>query len=1232
MKSLRLGLYGLLLVLALALVAMSILLGSSAGSRWLLGRVPGLQVEDFSGRLAGAWQAGRLSWRQGESGVELSDVEFAWRPACLLDLTLCVDRLVAAQASLELPPGKEGEEADGPLQLPELKLPLQIRLGEARVGRLLLNGSEQAQNLQLAAHWTAEGLRIDALKARRDDLALDLQGRLVPTAGWLLTASGSLRLPAPGGQPWELTLQVEGDLQDSLRLQADSQGYLAGRLSGAIRPLAEDVPASLKLTADGFKAAAELPDTLRLERLELSLDGDLQEGYAVQGDASLPGEGGAVALAVQGRVTAEGAELAMLRLDAGGEQRVELAGRLEWREELAGELRIDWRDFPWRRLYPAIAEPAVTLRRLTGELSYRAGGYLGNFDAALQGPAGPFTLASPMSGDFTQLHLPQLRLVAGQGRAQGGLGLRFADGIGWNADLQLSGLDPAYWLAELAGSLGGPLKSQGQFRDGRLQLDAAVDLAGQLRGQRARFLLEAKGADGAWDLAQLDLALGDNRIQGSGQLDERLRGRLELALPQLGQLWPGLQGSIDGRLELAGTLAAPQGKVDLAGRRLRLGEQRLDSLTLTGSLDAAQRGRVALSGDGIQLGDTRLGRLQALGQGDRRTQTLTLDLDGPQLELALALDGRLEELAEGWNWRGRLNRGEVRSGGQDWRLQGPARLERLADGRLNLGAHCWRSGSASLCGEDQRLLPEPRLNYRLRDFPLDSLAAWWPQDFAWQGRLNGELQLDLPAAGPSGQIRLDAGDGVLRLRQKGRWQDFPYRELVLDSRLQPRRIDTRLAFAGPQLGELDVEAQIDPRGKDKPLSGRFALRGLELGVLRPFAGPVEELDGTLDGSGTLRGTLLQPQVDGRLELRGGLVAGRDLPTRIEDLALQAQIVGDSLRLSGSWRSGEHGRGNLDGTLDWRQALDLDLHIRGSRLPVTIQPYAELEVAPDLQVRLAGSAADRQLALSGKLGVPRGAITLRELPASTVRVSEDAVVAGREVKPHRQLAMQMDIDVEVGKDKLTFSGFGLSADLTGHLHIGDNLDTRGELSLSNGRYRAYGQRLDIRRARLLFIGPIDQPYLDIEAIRRVDDVVAGLRVGGNVLEPRTDVFSEPAMSQEQALSYLLLGRAPGGSDGGDSNLLARAALGLGLAGSSSITGSLAENLGIEEFELGTQGSGTETSVVASGKLSERLSLIYGVGVFEPLNSITLRYQLTRRVFLEAASGLASSLDIFYKRDF
>ncbi len=205
--------------------------------------------------------------------------------------------------------------------------------------------------------------------------------------------------------------------------------------------------------------------------------------------------------------------------------------------------------------------------------------------------------------------------------------------------------------------------------------------------------------------------------------------------------------------------------------------------------------------------------------------------------------------------------------------------------------------------------------------------------------------------------------------------------------------------------------------------------------------------------------------------------------------------------------------------------------------MVVDPYAQLEVEPDLKIGMAG----QELAISGKVLVPRGDITIRQLPPSTVKVSDDAVIVGSEQPEQQPLKMKMDIDVEVGQDKLAFSGFGLSAELAGHLHIGDNLDTRGELNLNKGRYRAYGQRLTIRRARLFFAGPIDQPYLDIEAIRRVDDVVAGLRLTGSAEQPTSAVFSEPAMSQEQALSYLVLGRPM--STGEDSNMLGEAALAL-----------------------------------------------------------------------------------------
>jgi translocation and assembly module TamB len=1223
MRGVKIAGLAIVAILAVLLLALWAVLGTQAGSRWALGRVPGLTVENFQGHLGGRWSAEHLLWQQDSSRVELKAPTVDWSPACLLRMTLCVNQLDVEQVSLQFPPSTE--QSSGPIQLPELKLPVAIQLGDVRVGSLLFNGSEELKGLQLAAHWTVAGMQIDSVHLQRDDLVLDLAGLLQPTGDWPLSVTGNLSLPyAPGGAPWTVALKVEGDLLKTLKLDADSSGYLPAKLNGELQPLADNLPAQVQITADGFKPSADLPDTLQLNQLELTAKGDLKSGYQLLGKAVLPAEKGPVDLLLQGKVDAKGAQIAGLDLTAGEKQSLKLTAQLDWQQGFSADAKIDWLDFPWHRLYPVIDEPQVALRTFNGEISYKDGNYLGNLKADLDGPAGKFNVVTPFSGDLQQIFLPELKLTAGQGKAEGHLNVQFADGIAWDTALNLSALNPAYWVAELPGTLAGPLRSKGEFKNEQLKLNADLDLKGRLRGQTVVLAAKAEGAGEQWTLANLDIRLGDNRINGSGSLQQRLAGQIDIKLARLAQLWPQLRGQINGRLDVAGSLNAPQGKLGLKGQQLAFADNRLQSLSLDATLDSAQRAKIDLKGSGIQSGDTQVGTLTASAAGDIKNQKVQLDLAGPLVKLALALDGNLDK----GNWRGRLASGDVQAGGQDWKLQAPAKIERMADGKLTFAAHCWVSGPASLCGEDQRLMPEPKLRYHLKQFPIDSLAAFLPKDFAWQGKLNADLQLDLPNSGPKGVIAVDAGSGTLRVKDKDQWLDFPYDTLKLETTLNPKRIDTQLNFHGGKLGELTVQAQINPLPKNKPITGNFSLVGLDLAVARPFVPMVETLSGKLNGNGRISGGLLAPQVNGNVNLVGGEVSGPELPISLEGLNVQALIAGESVQLNGGWRSGKAGQGSLKGRIDWGRALAVDLSLQGSQLPVTVEPYAVLEVAPDLKISL----KDDKLAIAGKVQIPRGDITVRELPPSTVKVSGDTVIIGSQTEEGKPpMAMAMDIDVAVGEDKLNFSGFGLTAKVQGHVHIGDNLDTRGELWLNDGRYRAYGQKLDVRRARLLFAGPLDQPYLDIEAIRKTDDIIAGIRLSGSAEQPTTQIFSEPAMSQEQALSYLVLGR-PLTTTGEDNNMLAQAALGLGLMGSAGVTSDLAKNLGIQDFELDTQGSGTTTAVVASGKITEKLSLRYGVGVFEPASTIALRYLLSKKVYLEVASGVASSLDIFYKRDF
>jgi len=144
------------------------------------------------------------------------------------------------------------------------------------------------------------------------------------------------------------------------------------------------------------------------------------------------------------------------------------------------------------------------------------------------------------------------------------------------------------------------------------------------------------------------------------------------------------------------------------------------------------------------------------------------------------------------------------------------------------------------------------------------------------------------------------------------------------------------------------------------------------------------------------------------------------------------------------------------------------------------------------------------------------------------------------------------------------------------------------------------------------------------------VVAGIRLSGPISEPETEVFSEPSMPQSDALSYVILGRPPQGR--GDEGQMSAAAISLGLTQTNDLTQSIGDELGIKNLMLEAEGSGETASVVASGYITDELSIRYGVGIFEPITTVALRYDLGRYFYLEAASGLAASLDIFYTRDF
>ena len=215
----------------------------------------------------------------------------------------------------------------------------------------------------------------------------------------------------------------------------------------------------------------------------------------------------------------------------------------------------------------------------------------------------------------------------------------------------------------------------------------------------------------------------------------------------------------------------------------------------------------------------------------------------------------------------------------------------------------------------------------------------------------------------------------------------------------------------------------------------------------------------------------------------------------------------------------------------------------------------------------------------------------------------------------------------------FFGFGFEGRLGGNLLLEDEpgqfTKATGEINIPEGRYRAYGQRLDIERGRLLYTAsPITNPGLDIRAVRKINEVTAGIAVKGSLNAPELDLFSTPAMGQTDALSYLLMGRPLESSSGEDGAIMAKAALALGLSGGDRIARTIGDRFGLDEMRVESNDTGDQASLVIGRYLSPRLYVSYGVGLIESVNTLSVRYKISDKWQLKAESGEYQGADIMY----
>lgn len=1257
MKWWKKGLIGIVILIVLLLGGIAFLLGTTSGLHLVLNSaarwVPGLAIQQVDG----GWRNLTLKGVKYEMpGVAVNAGEFhlSLRLGCLKQSAFCVNDLSLKDvnvvvdskqlASSENPP-VEDESTTG-----EISTPYPLTLSRLALHNINVKIDDTAVSLAdftSGMHWEGRGMTLTPTHIQGLLIALPKAAKVANEE----VVQPKIQNPQPEEKPLGETLK------------AMFEQPLLPNLPEFTLPLDVNVQQilgeQLRLTGDTDITINRLLVKAKTENNHLALqtlDVDAVQGQLnAQGEATLSGSW-PMSFTLNSALNIDPLKGEKIKMTLGGELRETLNLALNLSGPVRAQLDAD------TRLAEAGLPLNMTLQSpqlrwpLEGATQYEADNfnfsfkgkatdYVMSLKAALQGQGvPPATVTLDGKGNVEQFAIEKLRLAALQGTADLKALVDWSKAISWNSELTLTGINTAKQYPDWPAKLDGKITTRGSLYGGSWQMRVPeLKLRGNVRNN-------AISADGTlygnsynqWDIPGIKLILGRNNVNLKGSLGDKLNLDADIDAQHLDNALPGLGGVAKGTIRARGDLKTPQLLADLTASGLRWQELRIGRVLLKGDVSSGEQiqGKLNLRVDQVKQDALSISQLTLDASGSEKQHQLKLNVQGEPVSGQLALNGSFDRATQ--RWQGTLNNTRFDTPVGEWRLTRAIALDYLNSKQtISIGPHCWQNPNAELCvPQTVEAGPSGRARVVLNRFDLAMIKPFMPEETQLNGSFSGDADVSWTADGalPTGRISLK-GNGVKVAQDvQGNTLPIAFDALNLNAALKNGRAQLDWLIRIANNGQLDGNVQIaDPQGR-RTLSGNVNITNLSLAMLNPALMQGEKVSGVLNSNLRLGGNLQKPQVFGQLGLRNVDVEGSFMPVDLTTANLSMLFNGMSSTLEGVIQTSQ-GQIALNGNADWSQlnAWRARVAAKGDRVRVTVPPMVRMDVSPDLVFE----ATPQMFNLDGRVDIPWARITVQEVPESAVGVSSDEVLLDKNLQPiapkSTSIPINSNLIIHVGDD-VRLSAFGLKAKLNGDLKLVQDkrgLGLNGQINIPSGRFHAYGQDLIVRKGELQFAGPPDQPYLNIEAIRNPeateDDVTAGVRVTGLADEPKAEVFSDPAMSQQEALSYLLRGQGLQTS-GSDSDALTSALVGLGVAQSGQVVGKIGETFGVSNLALDTAGVGDSQQVQVSGYVLPGLQVKYGVGIFDSLATLTLRYRLMPKLYLEAVSGIDQALDVLYQFEF
>ncbi|WP_462163763.1 translocation/assembly module TamB domain-containing protein [Pseudoalteromonas xiamenensis] len=896
-----------------------------------------------------------------------------------------------------------------------------------------------------------------------------------------------------------------------------------------------------------------------------------------------------------------------------------------------------WQDLPF------ITLPEVSALTGTVELAGQVDGYQGNASlSAMHEKLGELSLQTTFSGSLTQFSSATTLIESDFVNAKADFNLGFEKSLSLEGGIQWQNLKVAEFVPYQT-DLSGKFEFQLINSDKGYSIDVKdFSAEGNVEGLPLDAKLSASVNENYdVNIRSLNAKFGQSEVSLSGRVADKLeiKGDWDIDLSPTSSLPYTLKGK--GSLNVNGTRVLPRLFLDATFAQISSPDFELNDVIAF--VDFNEKGKEALNvrfetHNGL-VQDIKIDSITANALGTLKEQNISINV---QTELG-DIQSNIAGTYASNRWHATLSQSALKLNGHDFIQSETADLIVAKEGDFTVSPMCFKSGKDTFCLDSKRDSAAQlfNANVKLDNINLAIVKDFMPKDIDILGHLSGKASFQAKGNQETSLFaNLTSEKTTVLVSQEGILNAVDLGTIDLDVKGRGAKINVQLQNTLSPLGRVfaNIETQL---GQTKPsLNAELALNSINLGYLDPMLTQLLnrefKLQGDLSGDLKVQGEIESPQIFGDLRVTGLAAQNERSPVKLSDSELVITLNGQTMKLHGALKDLDAGTLNLDGDVNWQDALNLAMHINGKSFWLRPQEGVEFKVDTDVHLDWAGD----QVTLKGKVTVPYGRIAIKSLPEDAIAVSSDQVFVDEAELETESLPVKYDISLQVSVvDDVKIDSFGLKSFLNGNLLINKQNDTplvgSGELSLVQGQFRAFGQDLIISKGQVGFSGALDKPFLHVNAIRNPqttqDGVIAGVQLTGLATEPVLTVYSEPAMDQAQALSYLLNGRPLGGDDADKSVLLANLLISQGLGRSEGLLQKVGSGVGLQDVNVGTKGSGVDTQVELTGFLTPSVQVRYSVGVFDSLSEIAVRYQIMSKLYVEITSGLYNSIDLLYRFD-